>query len=173
MSDSDDFQNVGNVFSLFFVHNGATHPYWCKIIAQTESLPPHLLFFVAQKQQLHKKFNKNAKKCCTVTKNCCSIAIVVETDISSDSKNVGIYKGTPMNKNILAIAIAAAVAAPSAFAAATVYGKAHMSVDSVNNAQDGTKNGSATNVASNSSHIGIKGSESLGAGLKAVYKFET
>jgi Outer membrane protein (porin) len=94
--------------------------------------------------------------------------------LSSDSKNVGIYKGNPMNKNILAIAIAAAVAAPSAFAAATVYGVAHMSVDAVQNAANGaTNNGSVTNVASNSSRLGVKGSEDLGAGLKAVYQFET
>lgn len=72
-----------------------------------------------------------------------------------------------MNKNILAIAITAAVAAPSAFAAATVYGLAHMSVNSASNGDD-----SATSVASNSSRIGIKGSEDLGAGLKAVYQFE-
>ena len=78
-----------------------------------------------------------------------------------------------MNKNILAIAIAAAVATPSAFAAATVYGVAHMSVDSVTNAANGAENGSQTNVASNSSRLGIKGSEDLGAGLKAVYQFET
>lgn len=80
-----------------------------------------------------------------------------------------------MNKNILAIAIAAAVAAPSAFAAATVYGVAHMSVDAVQNAKGATAadNGSVTNVASNSSRLGIKGSEDLGAGLKAVYQFET
>lgn len=93
--------------------------------------------------------------------------------LSSDSKNVGIYKGNPMNKNILAIAIAAAVAAPSAFAAATVYGVAHMSVDAVQKAANGTDNGDVTNIASNSSRLGIKGSEDLGAGLKAVYQFET
>jgi predicted porin len=81
-----------------------------------------------------------------------------------------------MNKNILAIAIAAAVAAPSAFAAATVYGLAHMSVDAVQNAKNGsstTENGSVNSLSSNSSRLGIKGSEDLGAGLKAVYQFET
>jgi predicted porin len=81
-----------------------------------------------------------------------------------------------MNKNILAIAIAAAVAAPSAFAASTVYGLAHISVDSVQNAKNGsstTENGSVTNLASNSSRLGFKGSEDLGAGLKAIYQFET
>jgi predicted porin len=92
---------------------------------------------------------------------------VVETDIPSDSKNVGIYKGNPMNKNILAIAIAAAVAAPSAFAAATVYGLAHVGVASQDTGVE-----TMTNVLSNSSRLGIKGSEDLGAGLKAVYQME-
>lgn len=72
-----------------------------------------------------------------------------------------------MNKNILAIAIAAAVAAPSAFAAATVYGLAHMGVASQDNDAE-----TSTNVVSNSSRIGIKGSEDLGSGLKALYQME-
>lgn len=72
-----------------------------------------------------------------------------------------------MNKNILAVAIAAAVAAPSAFAAATVYGNAHMSVDSVGNGKD-----SVMAVGSNSSYVGVKGSEDLAGGMKAVYQFE-
>ena len=80
-----------------------------------------------------------------------------------------------MNKNILAIAIAAAsvVAAPSVFAKATVYGLAHMSVDAVSNAAQGAENGSVNSLSSNSSRLGIKGSEDLGAGMKAVYQFET
>ncbi len=85
-----------------------------------------------------------------------------------------------MNKNILAIAIAAAVAAPSAFAAATVYGNAHMSVNSVSGVNastttTGAVNGASTgitNVTSNSSFLGVKGSEDLGAGMKAVYQME-
>jgi predicted porin len=80
-----------------------------------------------------------------------------------------------MTKNILAIAIAAAVMAPSAFAAATVYGSAHMSVDSASNLTDNAATGttkSQSNVNSNSSYVGIKGSEDLGAGMKAVFQFE-
>lgn len=72
-----------------------------------------------------------------------------------------------MNKNILAIAITAAVAAPSAFAAATVYGNAHMSMDSVTDGE--TRVGA---IGSNSSYVGVKGSEDLAAGMKAVYQFE-
>ena len=72
-----------------------------------------------------------------------------------------------MNKNILAIAIAAAVAAPSAFAAATVYGLAHVGVASQDNGSAST-----TSIMSNSSRLGIKGSEDLGSGLKAIYQME-
>jgi predicted porin len=86
-----------------------------------------------------------------------------------------------MNKNILAIAIAAAVAAPSAFAAATVYGQAHMGVASQSGMAADTKSASMDansdtennfNVVSNSSRVGIKGSEDLGGGLKALYQME-
>lgn len=79
-----------------------------------------------------------------------------------------------MNKNILAIAIAAAVAAPSAFAAATVYGVAHVgaSVNSGVNGASATGTDSSTTVNSNSSRLGIKGDEDLGGGMKAVYQME-
>ncbi len=77
-----------------------------------------------------------------------------------------------MNKNILAIAIAAAVAAPSAFAAATVYGLAHMGVAQQSDVANNGSSTSITTVGSNSSRLGIKGSEDLGAGLKAIYQIE-
>jgi predicted porin len=78
-----------------------------------------------------------------------------------------------MNKNILAIAIAAAVAAPSAFAAATVYGVAHMSGNSFSSVNDGHGNSTGlTSMSSNTSLLGVKGDEDLGSGLKAVYQIE-
>jgi predicted porin len=80
-----------------------------------------------------------------------------------------------MTKNILAIAIAAAVAAPSAFAAATVYGVAHMSVNSFSSVSDGATAPSSTgltSISSNTSLLGVKGSEDLGGGMKAVYQME-
>jgi predicted porin len=77
-----------------------------------------------------------------------------------------------MNKNILAIAIAAAVAAPSAFAAATVYGVAHMGVAYQDGISTPVGDANGLSVLSNSSRIGIKGSEDLGAGLKALYQME-
>ncbi|MDP1864174.1 MAG: porin [Thiobacillus sp.] len=74
-----------------------------------------------------------------------------------------------MNK-ILAIAIATAFAAP-AFAATSnvdIYGNLHMSVDYLDNGND-----SGTNVSSNASSIGFKGSEDLGGGLNAIWQVET
>jgi len=80
-----------------------------------------------------------------------------------------------MKKKLVAIAIAAAFAPATAMADTgnvNVYGVAHVSVDSVS--------GNATAVArkrlavnSNSSRLGVKGSEDLGDGLKAVFQFES
>ncbi|MBN4063433.1 porin [Cardiobacterium sp. AH-315-I02] len=70
-----------------------------------------------------------------------------------------------MKKSILAIAVAATMAAPAAMAAPTVYGNVHLSIvdlDSLNNLV----------MTSNTSAVGVKGSEDLGDGLKAIYKVE-
>ena len=70
-----------------------------------------------------------------------------------------------MKKNIIALAIASAIAAPVAFAdAPTVYGQVNVAIDSLDN------NGMKT--TDRDSRVGIKGSEDLGNGLKAVYKME-
>ena len=81
-----------------------------------------------------------------------------------------------MKKNIIALAIASVVAAPVAMAGApTIYGQVSMAVDNydMTNA-DGTTNKikSGTQINSRTSKFGIKGSEDLGEGLTAVYKFE-
>ena len=74
-----------------------------------------------------------------------------------------------MNKKFIAASIAAVVAAPVVAVAAdtTLYGNAHVSIQS-------NDNGATDNytVNSNSSLIGIKGSEDLGDGLKAIFKYE-
>ncbi len=71
-----------------------------------------------------------------------------------------------MKKSILAIAVvAASVAAPAVMAAPTVYGNVHLSIadfDSKDNLV----------MSSHTSSIGVKGSEDLGDGLKAIYKVE-
>lgn len=81
-----------------------------------------------------------------------------------------------MQKKLLTIAVAAALAAPVAVMAdVTVYGQMHYSYDWVEGAPSG-KGGSdvsedATGV-SRSSRIGFKGAEDLGGGLKAVWQIE-
>ena len=75
-----------------------------------------------------------------------------------------------MKKNIVALAIASAIAAPVAMAdAPVVYGQINVAIDSLgggDNAAEGMK------TTDRDSRIGIKGSEDLGNGLKAVYKME-
>ena len=69
-----------------------------------------------------------------------------------------------MNKKLIAVAIAAAVAAPAAMAGdTTMYGKVHMSI---NNSND------AWYVSDHAARWGVKGSEDLGNGLKAIFKYE-
>ena len=70
-----------------------------------------------------------------------------------------------MKKNIIALAIASAIAAPVAMAdAPTVYGQLNLNVADYDNED--------TSVNSTASRLGVKGSEDLGNGLKAVYKVE-
>ena len=66
---------------------------------------------------------------------------------------------------ILATAIAAVIAAPLASADTTVYGKAHMSLDNNDQADNWT-------TSSRSSRLGFKSSEYLGNGMKAMVQFE-
>ena len=72
-------------------------------------------------------------------------------------------------KLLMAAVGAALVAGPmlSAHAAATLYGRLHMSADMLDN-DDMTQG----YIASNSSRFGIKGDEDLGTGLKAIYQVE-
>jgi len=84
-----------------------------------------------------------------------------------------------MNKKLLSLAVAAAITAPAvALADATLYGKTHVSIDwfdikgsdeykgwAVNRGKIGKGNGRAN-------RLGVKGSEDLGAGLKAIYQVE-
>lgn len=75
-----------------------------------------------------------------------------------------------MNKKLVAAAIAAAMAAPAAYAEVTIYGKLHLSVDSIS--EDGAGGYDGQGIADRDSRIGFKGSEDLGNGLKAVWKTE-
>ena len=74
-----------------------------------------------------------------------------------------------MKKNLIALAVAAAVAAPMvASADATIYGRLHEDFGSVSNGDESTMA-----VTNNASRIGFKGSEDLGDGLKAIWQIES
>ena len=76
-----------------------------------------------------------------------------------------------MNKKLLAVAIASALAAPLAMADAgniTIYGSANASIDSV----DAGATLDTTEISNNQSVFGVKGFEDLGNGLKAVFLFD-
>lgn len=73
-----------------------------------------------------------------------------------------------MKKTIISLAVAAGMAASgAAFAAPTVYGNLHVSILSFDNANNGN-----LTLSSNTSSVGVKGSEDLGDGMKAFYKAE-
>ena len=81
-----------------------------------------------------------------------------------------------MDKKILSTAIAGVLAGSMAFAAnadVTLYGQLDVSIDAldVDNAGPGVK-GDDVNMESNYSAIGVKGSEDLGNGLKAIFMAE-
>lgn len=79
-----------------------------------------------------------------------------------------------MNKKLLALAVAGAMAAPlAAQAEVTIYGVAHVSVDALDNDASGPAERDGLFVSSNSSRIGFKGSEDLGGGLKAIWQIES
>lgn len=74
-----------------------------------------------------------------------------------------------MKKNLIALAVAAAVAAPAAMADTTLYGLAHVSYDFYQGTEENYNHG----LSSNSSRLGVKGSEKISDGLTAIYQFET
>ena len=81
-----------------------------------------------------------------------------------------------MQKKLLTIAVAAALAAPVAVMAdVTVYGQAHYSYDWVDGYTSGVSGKKVTEDAtgvSRNSRIGFKGAEDLGGGLKGVWQVE-
>lgn len=76
-----------------------------------------------------------------------------------------------MKKSILFIALATVLSAPAvSIAAPTVYGNIHISLNQAGNDVPGAENN--LTLSSNTSAIGVKGSEDLGDGVKAIYKVE-
>ncbi|HER34438.1 MAG: porin [Halothiobacillaceae bacterium] len=75
-----------------------------------------------------------------------------------------------MKKNIIALAVAAAIAAPAAAVAdTTLYGKIHASYDFFGG---DTADNADYSLASNSSRIGIKGKEAISDNLSLIYQWE-
>ncbi len=79
-----------------------------------------------------------------------------------------------MQKKLIALAVAAALTTPAlAMADVTVYGKAFLDVENVNNNKIvAPAKTSAMRVATNASRLGVKGSEDLGDNLKAIFQYE-
>ncbi|TAN71287.1 MAG: porin [Gallionella sp.] len=76
-----------------------------------------------------------------------------------------------MQKKIIALAIASALAAPAAFADTgnvSVYGVANVSFDLTDNGAV-----SVNKVSSSQSHFGLKGTEDLGDGLSTIWQIES
>ena len=78
-----------------------------------------------------------------------------------------------MKKSILTLAVAGALAIPFAAQADTIlYGSARVSVDYNDETLDSVDIDGAWDVVNNSSRLGVVGSEDLGGGLSAVYRYE-
>jgi predicted porin len=80
-----------------------------------------------------------------------------------------------MNKKLVAVAVAGLLAAPLAQAQTanvTLYGRANMNMAFVNGAKPDGTNPNIFRVDSNSSRFGIRGTESLGGGLNAIFQIE-
>src|SRR3569623_3179222 len=79
-----------------------------------------------------------------------------------------------MNKKLIVLSIAAAMAGPLAEQAAVeVYGEARVSLDFVSNNDNDTANKDSTvSLTSNYSRLGFKGDEDLGNGVTALWQIE-
>lgn len=82
-----------------------------------------------------------------------------------------------MNKKLVALAVAGVLSAPLAAQAqtanVTLYGRLNLDVEAVQTKlSDGTKP-NIYRVSSNSSRLGVRGTESLGGGLNAIFQLES
>ena len=84
-----------------------------------------------------------------------------------------------MNKKLVAVAVAGVLAAPLAAQAqtanVTLYGRLNLDAEVVNGRPAGTNisNPNVYRVSSNSSRLGVRGTESLGGGLNAIFQLES
>ncbi|MEO8303820.1 MAG: porin, partial [Betaproteobacteria bacterium] len=80
-----------------------------------------------------------------------------------------------MNKKLVAVAIAGLLAAPLAQAQTanvTLYGRLNLDLEFVKGQQANGSNPTQYRVSSNSSRFGLRGTESLGGGLNAIFQVE-
>jgi predicted porin len=82
-----------------------------------------------------------------------------------------------MNKKLVALAVAGAFALPLAAQAqtanVTLYGRLNMDLEFVRGQQADGSNPTVNRISSNSSRLGVRGTESLGGGLNAIFQIES
>jgi predicted porin len=82
-----------------------------------------------------------------------------------------------MKKKLVAVAVAGVLGAPLAAHAqtanVTLYGRLNVDLEFVNGRQPDGSNPHVTRLSSNSSRFGIRGTESLGGGLNAIFQIES
>ena len=82
-----------------------------------------------------------------------------------------------MNKKLVAVAVAGMLAAPLAAHAqtanVTLYGILNLNYELINGKQADGSNPNVSRVSSNSSRLGVRGVESLGGGLNAIFQIES
>ena len=84
-----------------------------------------------------------------------------------------------MNKKLVALAVAGVLSAPLAAQAqtanVTLYGRVNMTVEAVQvrSQPEGVSEPWIYRVSSNSSRLGVRGTESLGGGLNAIFQIES
>lgn len=81
-----------------------------------------------------------------------------------------------MNKKLVAVAVAGLLAAPLAAQAqnanVTLYGRLNIDLENVSGRQADGSNPRVWRLSSNSSRLGVRGTEALGGGLSAIFQIE-
>jgi predicted porin len=82
-----------------------------------------------------------------------------------------------MKKKLVAVAVAGVLGAPLAAHAqtanVTLYGRLNIDLEFVNGRQADGSNPTVSRLSSNSSRLGVRGTESLGGGLSAIFQIES